>query len=78
LARLAIFNGQADQAKKYVDEAKASITKAEADDTAFIEAEAGLKPPAGVSQRSATQGARDRPMQSAEPTAWLPVDRLDE
>lgn len=74
LARLAIFNGQADQAKKYVDEAKTSIAKAKADDTAFTKAEAALKPPAGVSQRSPTQGAGDKPIQSTEPTAWLPVD----
>lgn len=74
LARLAIFDGQADQAKKYVDEAKASITKAKADDTAFMKAEAALKPPAGVAQRTATQGAGDKPLQSTTPTAWLPVD----
>jgi hypothetical protein len=74
LARLAIFDGQADQAKKYVDEAKALITKAKTDETAFMKAEAALKPPAGVSQRTATQGAGDKPTQSATPTAWLPVD----
>ena len=74
MARLAIFDGQADQAKKYVDEAKASITKAKTDDTAYMKAEAALKPPAGVGQRNATQGAGDKPVQSATPTAWLPVD----
>jgi hypothetical protein len=74
LARLAIFDGQTDQAKKYIDEAKASITKAKTDDTAFMKAEAALKPPAGPSQRSAIQGAGDKPMQSTTPTAWLPVD----
>ncbi len=72
LARLAIFDGHADQAKKYVDEAKASITKAKTDETAFMKAEASLKPPTGVAQRTATQG--DKPMQSTTPTAWLPVD----
>ena len=74
LARLAIFDGQTDQAKKYADEAKASITKAKTDDTAFMKAEAALKPPAGVSQRSAREGAGDKPTQSTTPTAWLPVD----
>ena len=72
LARLAIFDGQTDQAKKYVDEAKASITKAKTDDAIFMKAEASLKPPAGVTQRTATQA--DKPMQSTTPTAWLPVD----
>jgi YfdX protein len=74
LARFAIFDGQADQAKKYVDEAKASIAKAKTDDTAFMKAEAALKPPAGASQPGAAQGAGDKPAQSAVPTAWLPVD----
>jgi hypothetical protein len=74
LARLAIFDGQADQAKKYVDEAKAAITKAKTDDTAFIKAEASLKPPAGVSQRGTAQGGADKATQSTTPTAWLPVD----
>jgi YfdX protein len=74
LARLAIFDGQTDQAKKYVDEAKASITKAKTDDTAFTKDEASLKPPAGVSQRTATLGGSDKSMQGTAPTAWLPVD----
>ena len=74
LARLAIFDGRTDQAKKYVDEAKAAITKAKTDDTAFTKAEASLKPPAGVSQRTATQGGSDKSKQGTTPTAWLPVD----
>ncbi|MGA3000074.1 YfdX family protein [Bradyrhizobium sp.] len=74
LARLAIFDGQADQAKKYVDEARAAITKAKTDDTAFMKAEASLKPPAGVSQRGTAQGGADKAMQSTTPTAWIPVD----
>lgn len=74
LARLAIFDGRADQAKKYVDEAKAAVAKAKTDDTAFIKAEAALRPPAGVSQPSAIQGAGDKAVPSTTPTAWLPVD----
>jgi len=74
LARLAIFDGQTDQARKYADEAKSSIAKAKADDTAFMKTEASLKPPAGMSQRIATQVAGDKPTQSTAPTTWLPVD----
>jgi len=55
-------------------EAKASIAKAKTDDTAFMKAEAALKPPAGMSQPTETQGAGDKPAQSATSTAWLPVD----
>jgi hypothetical protein len=39
-----------------------------------MKAEASLKPPAGVTQRSATQDAGDKSAQSTTPTAWLPVD----
>ena len=74
LARLAIFDGQTDQAKKYVDEAKAAITKAQTDNTAFVKAEASLKPPAGVSQRTGRKVGVISQRQSTAPTAWLPVD----
>jgi len=73
LARLAIFDGQADQAKKYVDEARTAIGKVKTDDTAFMKDEASLKPPAGVSQKTA-QGGTDNSASSKTPTAWLPVD----
>jgi hypothetical protein len=71
LARLAIFDGQTDQAKKFVDEAKAAITKAKTDNTAFVKAEASLKPPAGVSQPTGAQNGSD---ESTHPTEWLPVN----
>lgn len=73
LARLAIFDGQADQAKKFIDEARTAIAKAKADDTAFVKDEASLKPPAGMSQKTAQNGT-DKPAPSKAPTAWLPVD----
>ena len=74
LARLAIFDGQTDQAKKYVDEAKAAITKAKTDNTAFVKAEASLRPPASVGQRTGSQGGSDKSTQGTAPTEWLPVD----
>jgi len=73
LARLAIFDGQPDQAKKYVDEARAAIGKAKTDDTAYMKDEASLKPPAGMSQKTAQAGT-DNSAPSKTPTAWLPVD----
>lgn len=72
LARLAIFDGKSDQAKKYVDEARTAITKAKTDDTAFMKDEGSLKPPGGMSQKSPQSGADQAP--SKTPTAWLPVD----
>lgn len=72
-ARLAIFDGQTDQAKKYVDEARIAIGKAKTDDTAFMKDEASLKPPAGMNQKT-TQGGTDNSAPSKTPTAWLPVD----
>jgi hypothetical protein len=73
LARLAIFDGHADQAKKYVDEARTAIGKAKTDDTAFMKDEASLKPPAGVSQKTAQAGT-DNSAPSKTAIAWLPVD----
>jgi hypothetical protein len=70
LARLAIFNAQTDQAKKYADDARASISKAKVDDTAFMKDEASLKPPAGMSQIPTS----DAMAPNKTPTAWLPVD----
>jgi len=75
LARLAIFDGQADQAKKYVDEARSSIEKAKSDDTVFMKDEASLKPPAGMSQKkSPPQAGTQSAAPTNTPTAWLPID----
>jgi len=73
LARLAIFDGQTDQAKKFIDEARTAIAKAKADHTAYVKDEASLKPPAGMSQKTAPNGT-DKSAPSKTPTAWLPVD----
>jgi hypothetical protein len=72
LARLAIFDGHTDQAKKFVDAAKAAIAKAKNDDAVFVKAEASLKSPAGTSQRTTAQGGGDN--SSTTTTAWLPID----
>jgi hypothetical protein len=75
LARLAIFDGQADQAKKYVDEARTTIEKAKSDDTVFMKDEASLKPPAGMSQKtSPPQAGTQSAAPSNTPTAWLPIN----
>ena len=66
LARLAIFDGQTDQAKKYVDEARTAIGKAKTDDTVFMKDEASLKPPAGMSQKT-VQGGTDNSAPSKTP-----------
>ena len=54
LARLAIFDGRTDDAKKYVGEADTSFGKAKSDDTVFTKAEADLKSPLAS---NATSGA---------------------
>jgi hypothetical protein len=74
IARLAIFDGQPDQAKKYVDEARTAIAKAKSDDTVFTKDEASLKPPAGMSQKSSPQAGTQGAAPSSTPTAWLPID----
>jgi YfdX protein len=75
VARLAIFDGQPDQAKKYVDEARTAIAKAKSDDTVYMKDEASLKPPAGMSQKtSPSQSGTPNAAPSTTPTAWLPID----
>ena len=75
IARLAIFDGQPDQAKKYVDEARTAIAKAKSDDTVFTKDEASLKPPADMSQKSSSlQAGTQGTPPSTTPTAWLPID----
>jgi hypothetical protein len=67
LARIAIFNGQSNQAKSYTNEAEAEIARAEGDNTSFMKAEADLKTPKGVSQLGSGTP-------STTPVAWIPVD----
>lgn len=52
LARIAIFEGQIDQAKKYVKDAERDFNKAKSDDTVFTKAEAELKQPPQKGQNS--------------------------
>jgi hypothetical protein len=69
LARLAIFDGQPDKAKTYIDEAQTAINKAKTDDTIFTKAEADLKAPAGVSQPGPANSTPN-----TTPIKWIPVD----
>ncbi|WP_345816943.1 YfdX family protein (plasmid) [Paraburkholderia sp. PREW-6R] len=65
-ARLAIFSGHPAQAKKLIKEAQASMTAAQADNTAFLKAESDLRTPPSITyQSSATK--------STTPVSWLPV-----
>ncbi len=74
--RLAIFAGQVDAAKKYVEKADAAFEKARTDATVFTKAEADFKMPA--SKGAATGGAAAADAGTADrlktPIAWLPVD----
>ncbi|MGB8898421.1 MAG: YfdX family protein [Methylocella sp.] len=80
LTRLAIFDGQIDAAKKYVEKADTALRKATTDETVFTKAEADLKPPTSKSEpaTSAVNGAapvNNKPAdQMKMPIAWLPVD----
>ena len=75
LARLSIFDGRTDQAKKFVDEARVAMNKAKSDNTSYMKAETALKPPAGKSQPVMPQGGTDKtPTATTTPVAWLPID----
>jgi hypothetical protein len=67
LARLAIFDGQLAEAKRYTDEAQTAIDRAKGDDTVFTKAEADLKAPAGKAQPGSGTA-------STTPTKWIPID----
>jgi hypothetical protein len=68
LARLAIFDGQPTQARKYSDEALTALEKASRDDTAFTKAESDLKAPSGMTQ------PRSGATASTTSTTWIPVN----
>lgn len=69
LARIAIFDGNTDEAAKFVIDAKASLANARIDGAAFLKAESDLRAPA-----QAPVG-RDK---SATPILWIPIDsRID-
>jgi hypothetical protein len=80
LTRLAIFNGQIDAAKKYVEKADKAFDKARTDEAVFTKAEADFKPPTSKSEpaTSAVNGAapvNNKPADQMKiPIAWLPVD----
>lgn len=69
LARMAIFDGNTDEAAKFVIDAKTSLANAKTDGAAFLKAESALRAPA-----QAPIG-RDK---GATPVIWIPIDsRID-
>jgi len=79
-ARLAIYDGRIDDAKKSVTQAVAAFNKAKTDETVFNKAESALKPPVGkdavASKSTAAAESADasKAAQTKTPIAWLPVD----
>jgi hypothetical protein len=69
LTRLAIFDGDTSQAKQDIDNASASLQKAQSDDSIYTKAESDLKTPSGMAQaHDSTEHADTTPIK------WLPVD----
>jgi hypothetical protein len=69
LARVAIYEANPDAAKKSIDDAGEALIKAKADSTAFVKAEADLKP-----RGDAKTKVDPAQKPSTTPVAWLPVD----
>jgi hypothetical protein len=69
LTRLAIFDGDTTQAKQDIDNASASLQKAQTDDSVYTKAEADLKTPSGMTQQNKSGESA-----STTPIKWLPVD----
>lgn len=80
LARLAIYDGRVDDAKKFVKQADAAFNKAKTDNSVFNKAESALKTPVDKNAAAAKSAAVAAPADASEtarmkkPIAWLPVD----
>ncbi len=86
LTRLAIFDGRVDAARKYIDKAEKALSKAKADETRFLKAEADLNatkntptPKNGASgaptadQRNSSNNDQQNASNN-NMVEWLPVD----
>jgi len=69
LTRLAIFDGNTDQAKQDIENASESLQKAQSDDSIYTKAESDLKTPSGMTQAHGSAQPAD-----TTPIKWLPVD----
>ncbi len=80
MARLAIYDGRIDDAKKFAKQADAAFKKAKTDETVFNKAESALKPPVDKDAAAKKSAAVAAPADASEtermkkPIAWLPVD----
>ncbi|MCP9629550.1 YfdX family protein [Rhodopseudomonas palustris] len=71
-ARLALFNGKPDAARKDVNKAMESLEKSKTDDSVFIKAEADLKQPA--QSAASNQSPANQSTASTAPVKWLPIN----
>jgi hypothetical protein len=69
LARLAIFDGRTDDAKKFVNQADAAFKKAKTDETVFKKAESDLKPPAAKDAAASKSAATAEPEDASKTAA---------
>jgi len=75
LARVAIFDGRVEAAKKFVSEADRDFGKAKTDDAVFTKAEADLKSAHSQSYQAAGTGRSASSTDAMKkPIAWLPVN----
>ena len=80
MARLAIYDGRIDDAKKFAKQADAAFKKAKTDETVFNKAKSALKPPVDKDAAAKKSAAVAAPADASEtermkkPIAWLPVD----
>jgi hypothetical protein len=69
LARMAIYDGQTNEAAELIADAQTSLGKAGSDDTAFTKAESELNTPSGK-----MSGPQTGHPKNTTPVAWIPVD----
>jgi hypothetical protein len=69
LARVAIFDGNTNLARKLISDAQSSLDKAKNDDTSFMKAESEMKAPS-----TPTTDTRPAQTKNTQRIAWLPID----
>jgi hypothetical protein len=73
MARLAIYDGNKEEAAKFVLDAKESLARAKTDGAGFLKAEAALHKPTDFAVKQNSQAEK-----GVEPVVWIPIDsRID-
>lgn len=75
MARLAIFDGKTDDAKKLLTDTQSTLKGASVDEASFMKAETDMNVPKAAAKGTPAPAAKPAGEKtSTEPVAWLPID----